>query len=171
MIGSLQGNWAFFLLCCAVLFVIAVAAHVVWAWRIGGGIWRSDRPIPLRLMLMALATVTPIVAFYATRLLHIRTHPAISGDTTRRTFRLRALLMPALGLSAVLAFALAATFRYSPQFRSLQVFLGFIPGILSFYIVMQLILFMAATVFGFSRRGILTSRTHLVSVVVILILL
>ena len=117
---------------------------------------------------MALATVTPVIGFYAVRLLHVLRHPAASNDTTRRTFRRRALLMPAIGLAAVGAFALSSTLRYTPESHTLPVFLGFIPGTLSFYIAMQLILFMAASVFGFSRSDSLASRTHLVSAMAIL---
>ena len=46
--------------------------------------------------------------------------------------------------------------------------LGFVPGFLAFYAATQLIVFMAASVFGLSQRGFLSSRTHLLSASILL---
>jgi hypothetical protein len=163
MIGGLQGNWALILVLYAVLAILAIAAHIVWAWRIGRKVWHSGRSHASKLALMTLAAATPVVGFYVAMELQRRRHASASAESSAG-----GLIMPAIGLCTVGAGAVRETLRYTPDGRSLAAMVGFIPGFLTYYVLMQLILFMAASVFGFSRGDFLVSRTHLLSAAILL---
>jgi hypothetical protein len=163
MMGGLHGNWALLLVLYAGLLALAIASHIVWVNRKARVFWRSSHNTPYKVALIALLIMTPVVGFYATRIVrHLRptqrrARPGI-GDLT----------MPFMGAFTVLACAFLNTMRYSPDFRTWQAILGFVPGFLAFFGVMQLIVFMAASVFGLSQRGFLSSRTHLLSALMML---
>jgi hypothetical protein len=161
--GGLHGNWALILLLYAVILALAITAHIVWVVRIARDVWRSRHHNIYKLVLMALLIVTPVVSFYAVTFLQYLRGP-LRGATPGR----RDLLMPAIGLLAVFACAFYHTMRYAPDFRTWQTMLGFIPGFLAVYGVMQVVMFMATSVFGLSQRGFLSSRTHLLSAAITL---
>jgi RsiW-degrading membrane proteinase PrsW (M82 family) len=161
--GGLQGNWALVLLLYAVLLAVAMTAHLVWVRRIARDVWRSSRHTAAKMALTTLLIVTPVISFFAVTIVrHFR------GPLRGATLGRRDLVMPGIGALTVLACALSQTMRYSPDYRTWQTMLGFVPGFLAFYGVMQLIVYMAASVFGLSQRGFLSSRTHLVSVSILL---
>jgi hypothetical protein len=163
MIGGLHGNWALVLLVYAGLLVLATGSHVVWVRRNALYLWRSGHNTTYKFALTLLLIVTPIVGFYALRM----SRPA-RAPLDKARLHIQNLNMPAVGALAVLTCAVAQTLRYSPDFRTWSTLLGTIPGFLAFYLVMQSILFMAASVFGLSQRGFLTSRTHLFSAAIVL---
>jgi hypothetical protein len=163
MIGGLQGNWALILLLYAGLLALAIAAHSVWVWHIGRDVWRSSHHTAYKMALTTLLIVTPVIGFYA---LKVMRHLRLPLRETK--LRMRDLAMPAIAFSTVLACAVAQTMRYAPDFRSVETMLGFIPGFLALYGAVQLIVFMAASVFGLSQHGFLSSRTHLVSALILL---
>jgi hypothetical protein len=165
MIGSGWGQGAgALLLLYTGLLVLGIATHLIWSYRTGRTVWRSGRALLPKVMLIGLAVATPIVGFYASILIqHVRQrqpHPAK---------RLRTLIMPAAGLCAVMACAVEANLRYSQEYRSWSNVIGFLPGFLALYVVMQAIIHMAASVFGLTRNGVFASRTHLVSVGLLLL--
>jgi hypothetical protein len=140
------------------LLLLGVVTHLVWSYRTGRAVWRSDRALLAKVALIGLAVATPVVGFYGLRLIqHLRQQQPQSAT------RLRAFIMPALGLCAVAACAVDANMRYSPEYRSLATIIGFLPGFLALYVVMQLIIYMAASVFGLTQCGLFASRMHLVS--------
>jgi hypothetical protein len=163
MMGGLHGNWALVLLLYAVLLAVAIGTHVVWVTRIARDVWYLGHHTAYKIALIALLIVTPVVSFYAVTILqHLR------GPLRGATLGRRDLVMPAIGFLAVLACAFAQIMNYSSDYRTLPTMLGFIPGFLAFYGAMQLIVYMAASVFGLSKRGFLSSRTHLVSASILL---
>ncbi len=163
VMGGLQGNWALILVLYAALFVLAVVAHLSWMRGVVPLVWGSKRSLPSKLGLIALAAATLVVSFYAVTLLQY-----VRRSLPRSVLSRWAVIMPAIGLCTVLACAVSSVMRYSPQFRTLSTMLGFIPGFLAFYVVMQLVIYMAARVFRLSHRGIFATRTHLVSATVLL---
>lgn len=77
------------------------------------------------------------------------------------------MLGPSIAIGAMIACAFWETNRYASDFRMVATFLGFIPGFLAFHAVSQAILFMAAVVFYVSRGQTLSSRTNIVSALVL----
>jgi hypothetical protein len=144
------------------LFVCAcvgLTTHVVWTIHIGGAIWRSDRSTLARLGLIAIVAATPVVGFYAAMLIRA----AREGLNAWRPAPAFWWISPFAGLLAIILCAQLSNLRYVPTDRGWSVFLGFVPGMLAFYAVMQLIIYMAAQVAGLSRHGVLATRTHLLS--------
>ncbi len=163
MSGGLQGNWALILVLYSVLIALAMGAHVVWVWRVVRDVRRSNHGIASKILLTALLIMTPVISFYAIRLVR-----QLGAPFQCTKLGMRDLVMPATGVAAGLACALHQTMNYSPDFRTWQTMLGFVPGYLALYMIMQLIIFMAASVFGRSERGFLSSPTHLVSALILL---
>jgi hypothetical protein len=161
--GGLHGNWALVLLLYAVLLAVAITAHIVWVRRIARDVWRSGHHTAYKMALTMLLIVTPVVSFYAVKVLR-----DLPSRLRGATLGMRDLVMPAIGFLAVLACAFAQIMNYSPVYRTWQTMLGSVPGFLAFYGAMQLIVYMAATVFGLSNRGFMSSRTHLVSASILL---
>jgi hypothetical protein len=163
MLGSFSGigsPLALLSLC----ILLALLAHVVWTVQSGGMIWRSARPTLVRLALITIVGVTPIVGFYAAMLLQALALPHSSRRQLERLWWGWLLAGP---LSVTL-FAQHSNLRYTPEDRGWSVFLGFIPGALSYYVVVQLVVYMAARVFGLSQRGPISTRTHLLSACLII---
>jgi hypothetical protein len=158
MLGTgIQGVGIFYLLYGA-LFFLAIATHMVWASRIALAVWNSGWSLPLKRALIMTVTVTRILGFYGGMIIRYFRQPARPLTVTRWTF-----IMPLLAPAAVLVFAIGDDLRYTPSDWSWSNVAGSIPGILAFYIVMQVILYMAACVFRLSHNGPLASRTHLIS--------
>ena len=166
MVGGLQGNWALILLVYAMLFVVAIVAHGVWVHRTAAVLWRSHMPVGLKGALICLAAVTPIIGFYAVRMLQRAKRGPLDNERAAGWW---GCVMPATGLVAVIFAAVTATMRYTPEGRTLSNVLGFLPGFLAFLVATQVIVFMAATVSGLSQRGFFASRTHLASAALLLL--
>lgn len=163
--GGLHGNWALVLLLYAALLLIALVAHLVWLRGVLARLRRSPRPLLEKVALAGLAAFTPVIGFYVQRVI------APTPDATQaQDAGLRHVLMPAIGAAAVLACAASAVLAYIPSDRTWSTAIGFIPSHLALYVAMHLILFMAASVFGLARQGVLATRMHLVSAAILLVM-
>jgi hypothetical protein len=158
MLGSFSGIGSPLVLL-SLCVMLALLAHVVWAVQSGRMIWRSARSTPVRLALITIVGVTPIVGFYAAILLQSLAFPRSSRRQLQRLWWGNLLAAPL----AVTLCAQLSNLRYTPEDRGWSVFLGFIPGALAYYVVVQLVVYMAAQVFGLSQRGPISTRTHLLS--------
>jgi hypothetical protein len=144
--------------------LLALLTHVVWVFKSGHVIWRSARPAPIRLALIAIVGATPIVGFYAAMLM-----PALARqDTLQRQPRRFWWISPLAAPLSVILCAQFSNLRYAPEDRGWNVFLGFIPGALAYYVFVQLIVYMAAQVMELSSSGPLATRTHILSACLII---
>ena len=164
MVPSLSG-FGLFLLLYAALFWIALIAHLVWLWRTATTIWHWQKPLIWRLAAILLAAITPVISFYASLIIRYASDPlGRSGKISPLTF-----VMPAVASCVMLWVAIAEDSRYIKEDRSWSNVADFLSDIFAFYIVTQLVFYMAARVFGLSKNGPLATRVHLVTCTILLL--
>jgi hypothetical protein len=160
-------GYGLFVLLYGVLFCIALVAHGVWLVRQARVVWRWKQPLAPRLVVIVAAAVTPVVGFYARLVIQrLRQWPARQFSITGWT-----LVMPAIALSVIAFVAIGEDARYTEATRSWANVIGFLPGILAFYVTVQIVLYMAARVSGLTRHGPLATRVHLVSSAIVLLMM
>jgi hypothetical protein len=149
----------------AALFCLALVAHTVWAMRTARAVWRQPWPKPARLFVIAAAVLTPVIGFYAALvMMYARRKPAL-----RIAPGPWSLIMPTLAAGTALLSSLRQNWRYTETDQSWENVIRFFPGYLAFYGVTFAVIYMAARVFGFSHRGPLATRVHLVAMAVLLL--
>jgi hypothetical protein len=152
-------GYGLFVLIYAVLFCIATVAHGLWLSRQAGTIWRWQRPFAMRVILIFALAVTPLISFYGSLILqHFRTRPRAALVESRWS-----LIMPLIGVATIALCLIRMYHGYSPIGRTWSGVLRFAPGLAAFYLLIQSILYMAARIFGISRRGPLATRIHLLT--------
>jgi hypothetical protein len=150
----------YFLLLC-----IALIAHGVWVERAGRSVWHWRKPLPARLAVIATAAMTPLIGFYAALVIQrFRRPSAFRPPASQWT-----IIMPGLALCVILYLAMQQNWRYTEATRSWENVIRFLPGYFAFYCATQAVLYMAARVFGLSRRGPLATRVHLVSIAAVVL--
>lgn len=153
----------FAMLVMAQVLVLLVAAHLIWLFRQGRILRSSALGIPARIGLFFLVAVTPLVGFYAERAFrwwHSDRHQFLPG---------RAIAMSGLGVVAIVLATIIRETQYAPGFRDWSHTLQMLSGLALGYILLHAILFMAASLMTRASGSVWSTRLHIVSSVLLLI--
>jgi hypothetical protein len=153
----------FFIALYGALATLALVAHVAWIRQIYQGARNSGWALPVKILAISAAVATPVLGFYVVAILQF-----LQKKQGRKAAKKSGWGLPALALLAVCSCAAIAVLRYTPETRSWSILQQSFFGFFALYAAMQAVIYMAAYVFGWSRHGPCATRTHLISIVILL---
>lgn len=139
------------------LLALLFTAHLGWLIALWETRLSKPFPTPSRRLGLIGAALTPLIGFYALRLIDgLR-----SGKADPPPMEWWRRLLPVVSISLCAMAALRLELRYIPAGRSITNFLENFGIFCAYFLLIAATVHMAATVFNLTQRGLLTSRSQL----------
>lgn len=160
MYGAGAGAIFNFILALALASLLLTVSHAAWVAQVVERVRVAPFSAPAKAAVIAAAALTPLVGFYAALLLERRRSP----PSERPRAGAMSVIMPAIVVAALFAMAWRLDAQYIPSDRSWEnVGRSFLHlGVL--YVLFHAVIYMAARVFGLTRRGPLATLANLGSI-------